>query len=50
MPSLALGSSEEAAGQAGHGKQAWRAEVLAAAVMQGRPREAGTAGGGASGG
>ena len=35
-PTLALGSSEEAAGRAGHGKQVRRAEALAAAAMQGR--------------
>ena len=41
-PTLALGSSEEAAWRAGHGKQARRADALAASVMQG--------GGGACGG
>jgi len=35
-PTLALGSSEEAAGRAGHEKQMRWAEALAAAAMQGR--------------
>ena len=35
-PTLAFGSSEEAAERAGHGKQVRCAEALAAAAMQGR--------------